>query len=122
MKTIDIVLIFPGEKTSAPRSPFSVMTLASWIRKNGFTVKIIDPRVQEIDWETIECAKLIGISSMTGPQLSAAVPLAKVIKSRIPETPIIWGGPHVSFFPEQSCQSEVVDYVVEGEGEPVIID
>ena len=121
-KSLDVLLIFPGEKTSAPRCPFSVMTLASWIRKNDYSVKIMDPRVEDIDWEAIESAKLIGISSMTGPQLSAAVPLAKSIKARVPGTPIVWGGPHVSFFPEQSCQSKVVDFVVEGEGEPVIIN
>ena len=121
-KFLDILLIYPGERTSAPRSPFAVMTLASWIRKKGYSVKIMDPRVEDINWQIIESAKLIGISSMTGPQLSAAVPLAKSIKARTPETPIIWGGPHVSFFPEQSCRSETVDYVVEGEGEPVIIN
>ncbi|MFQ5671477.1 MAG: B12-binding domain-containing radical SAM protein [Nitrospinales bacterium] len=121
-KPLDILLIYPGTKTDFPRTPFSIMTLASWIRKHGYSVKLMDERVEEIDWDLIGAAKLIGISSMTGPQLAAAVPLARTIKAREPDTPLIWGGPHVSFFPEQSCQSDVVDYVVEAEGEPVIIE
>lgn len=119
---LDILLIYPGVKTSSPRSPFSIMTLGSWIRKNGYTVQLMDQRVEDIDWSVVNSAKLIGISSMTGPQLAAAVPLARKIKERQPDTPLIWGGPHVSFFPEQSCRSPLVDYVVEAEGEPVIIE
>ena len=121
-KPLDILLIYPGVKCMRPKTPFSILVLASWIRKHGYSVKLMDPRVIEVDWGLVESAKLIGISSMTGSQLEEAVPLAKEIKMRVPETPVIWGGPHVSFFPEQSCQADYVDYVVEGEGEQVIIN
>lgn len=121
-KPLDILLIYPGPKSMRPKTPFSIMALGSWIKKHGYSVKLMDPRVEEVDWDLILSAKMIGISSMTGSQLAAAVPLAKEIKTRTPETPIIWGGPHVSFFPEKSCESDFVDYVVEAEGEPVIIE
>ncbi len=121
-KPVDILLIYPGPKSKRPKTPFSILALGSWIKKHGYSVKLLDQRVEDVDWDQIKSAKLIGISSMTGSQLSAAVPLAKEIKVIAPETPIIWGGPHVSFFPEKSCESDFVDYVVEAEGEPVIIE
>ena len=49
---------------------------------------------------------------MPGPQLVSAVPLAKAVKARFPDLPIIWGGNFGSLYPEPVLNAPYI----EGEG------
>ncbi|MFX0197548.1 MAG: B12-binding domain-containing radical SAM protein [Candidatus Hodarchaeota archaeon] len=57
---------------------------------------------------------LIGITLMTLNFFRART-LTKIIKERFPSIPIIWGGIHPTFHPEESI--EYADYICVGEGE-----
>ncbi|MFH1210762.1 MAG: radical SAM protein [archaeon] len=116
-----VLLIFPGNIENQPRLPFSILVLASHLRKKNIPVEVLDTRVQPYNNVNYDKYMLIGVSAKTGEQLSSAVKLCKYIKSKS-KTPIVWGGPHATFFPEQTCKSELVDFVVRSEGEETLYE
>jgi len=85
---------------------------------------VIDQRI-EPQWEAELLDELkkgplcVGISSMTGPQLRYALAASKLVKAHS-SAPVIWGGPHPSLMPEQTLRHELIDVVVEGEGEETL--
>lgn len=104
--------------------PLSLLSLVAPARKAGYDVRLIDQRV-EPRWEAelLDALKqgplCVGISSMTGPQLRHALAASALVK-RHSSAPVVWGGPHPSLMPEQTVGHELVDVVVEGEGEETL--
>jgi len=125
-KDVDVVLIYPKTGTdfgATVAPPHSVLTLAAPLHKKGYKVKIIDQRV-DLDWKGRLEGYLqkkpicVGISSMTGTQISFAIEAAKLVRDLTNgKIPIVWGGPHPSIIPEQTLQNEYVDAVCIGEGD-----
>ncbi len=116
-----VLLIFPGNKENKPRCPFSILVLASYLQKNHIEVKILDTRIKSYKNYNFEDYCLIGISAKTGEQVSSALEICKHIKNHT-KTPIVWGGPHATFFPEQTCESKYVDFVIRSEGEETLCE
>lgn len=117
-----VLLVYPGPKVKFPRLPMSCIVLAAYLRRANFAVEILDTRVDTFEgreWADYLC---IGISSMSGTQLKYAIQLAGKIKADAPDIPLIWGGAHVSFYPQESAVSPLVDYVVRGEGEETLLE
>ena len=124
---MDIVLFNP-----APRSgwqsqrrvelPLSLLSPATPLDRQGYRIKIIDefanPRWrQELLSALSQKPICFGVTSMTGPQILHALEGCKLVKSKYPDVPVIWGGVHVSLLPEQTLSNPYVDIVVMGEGE-----
>ena len=65
---------------------------------------------------------LIGMTVMPGPQLVAAVPLARALKERFPEIPIVWGGYFPSLYPNPVLRAPYVDFLVRGQGERTLVE
>jgi len=99
-----------------PRLPISVLALASYISSKGYECKIIDERLNKLGEAEVKRAGLVGMSTMSGAQLSCAIRTARMIRQIRPDVPIVWGGAHPTAFPEQTAQSDLVDCVVKGEG------
>jgi len=121
-KKCKILLIYPGPKAKFPRLPMSCIVLAAYLRQRNFDVEILDTRLDTTEgkrWSDYLC---IGISSMSGLQLKYAIGIARIIKSQAPKVPLVWGGAHVSFYPRESAESPLVDYVVRGEGEETLFE
>lgn len=99
--------------------PLSLLGLASLLEKD-YEIKIVDAPVDrdylEKVMNSIEGALCLGISTMTGYQISEGLEVAKAVKEKHPDIPIIWGGFHPTIFPEQTIQSDYVDIVVRGWG------
>lgn len=66
---------------------------------------------------TADAVSAIAMTVMPGPQLVAAVPLAKLLKARFPSLPIIWGGYFPSLYPKPVLRSSYVNWIVRGQGE-----
>lgn len=99
--------------------PYSLLTVAAALRPN-FDVTIIDENLPRRHNETlalIDSCCCVGISAMTGHQIANGLSFARLVRSRCPETPIIWGGAHATLFPEQMAQSADVDVVALGASE-----
>jgi len=94
--SLDILLIYPGERIVKPRLPMSVLALASHCIPKGYSCKVVDERVSDLDESDIRQASIIGISTMSGMQLKSAINTARRIKSLRPDAILVWGGAHPS--------------------------
>lgn len=123
----DIILIFPKTGFDVGASvapPHSLLTIAAPLKKAGYKIKIIDQRINPL-WKNELIGELksnpicVGISSMTGSQISFALEAARLVRqdAKSDKMPIVWGGPHPSILPENTLNSELVDIVVIGEGD-----
>ncbi|MDD5589872.1 MAG: radical SAM protein [Candidatus Portnoybacteria bacterium] len=97
-----------------------LLCLGSYLYKKGVPVKIIDCARQE-KWEKvfeeeIKDAAYLGFSVMT-TQIPSALRIAWWVKNFFPRVKLIWGGPHATFFPQETLESNLVDFVILNEGE-----
>lgn len=98
-----------------------ILLIGTLLKKNGYDVTIIDCAYEE---EYLEILKdhvstsnvlYVGMSVMT-TQIPFALEASKIIKRFNKDTPVIWGGPHPTLYPEQTLAGENVDIVVINEG------
>jgi radical SAM superfamily enzyme YgiQ (UPF0313 family) len=103
--------------------PLGLAYLASPLIKEGHQIKIID--ASSCEYSNDEVGEIlsefqpdiIGISSVTG-SAEESYALANYLKSRFEKTPIVYGGPHASCFPEMIFDNiPDLDLLVYGEGE-----
>jgi anaerobic magnesium-protoporphyrin IX monomethyl ester cyclase len=103
--------------------PLGILYIASYLRKNGHKVQVIDADIDNIKTEEIidQCNSIqptiIGITTST-LQLKAAYHLATTIKENFPNVCLVAGGSHPSAVPEDVLnECEAFDIIVVGEGE-----
>lgn len=109
--------------------PFPYLYIAPFLEKAGYTVRIIDARVDN-DWEQhlrheITDAICFGVTGMTGPDLKNAADACNIVREAQTNVPIVWGGHHAKQLPEQILEEGMADYVLTGPGEyalPNLID
>jgi radical SAM superfamily enzyme YgiQ (UPF0313 family) len=102
------------------RAPFprlGTILLATILRDRGYNTKVFIEDISKPDWKLLEDADMICISSITSTA-PRAYQIAKRFSSR--GTPVVMGGPHSTFMPEESLL--YADYVVRGEGEETLIE
>lgn len=120
----NIVLIYPQQGFSGNyvrHMPLSLLYAAAEVVKSGWDVRIIDTRVHE-DWRQRLADILkqgqtlcVGISVMSGRPIGHAMEIGRYAKSLAADVPVVWGGPHATFYPESILSDEwSCDYVVSG--------
>lgn len=107
--------------------PIAYLMLASALEEAGFTVSIIDERVEKRFYDLLvreikSGPYFIGFTSLTGPQITSNLRVCKMVRAIDPKIPIIWGGVHSSLLPETTIESPYIDIIVKGEGEETIIE
>jgi radical SAM superfamily enzyme YgiQ (UPF0313 family) len=106
---------------SAAKLPrIGVAIIATILNKNGFKVKTYCEDLTSIDFNEIKDADLVGISSITSTS-TRSYKLISEIKKINPEVPIVMGGAHPTFMPEEAMENGS-DFAVRGEGEKTIIE
>lgn len=120
----DIILIQPRtgkwDKVSF-RPPDSLLAVAAVPVSEGYSVKIIDTRI-ESDWKSLLKNYLkrrpicVGLTSMTGEQINFALEISAFVKANS-DVPVVWGGVHSSLMPEQTLVHPAIDYIIHGEGD-----
>lgn len=122
----DILLLQPKVSETEPwYAPTALMCLASYIEPE-FSVRIIDSRtnpnykrdiLEALDTSPI----LVGVSSMTGMQIKYGLELSKIVKEYNPRIPVVWGGVHPTYFPEQTLENPYIDFVIRFQGEEPLL-
>ena len=70
----DIVLVFPGKlKAPDPQVPLSLLHIASSLKQEGFTVRILDMRLEDYQHFQVGNPVFVGISCMSGLQIKYAL-------------------------------------------------
>ncbi len=109
------------------RSPDGLLTLAAIPKKDGYNIKILDLRLEK-DWKAAmkrELDKnplLVATTCMTGIQIKYALEASKFVKETNKDIPVIWGGIHPTFMPEQTLENKNIDIVVIDEGDLTFLD
>lgn len=126
----DIVLVQPAanrfDKVAA-RIPSGLLAIAVLPERAGYTVKIIDCRIEE-DWrgalkDAVDAKTLcVGITCSTGRMILGGLDVARAVRSIDPAVPIVWGGPHATLMARQTLESPLVDIVVMNEGDRVFME
>jgi radical SAM superfamily enzyme YgiQ (UPF0313 family) len=102
--------------------PLGVFYLASHVRQAGHLVRVIDGEAMGLSAADIASKMMefhpdiVGISSTT-VAFHRALEMAREAKSRIPDMPVVIGGPHVTAAIEDVMRHREFDIAVIGEGE-----
>lgn len=102
-------------RTPIPR--LGTILLATILKNMGYNTRVFIEDIAKPDWKLLEDADIICISSITSTAPRAYQIAEKFGRMGIP---VIMGGPHPTFMPEESLLYS--DYVVRGEGEETIVE
>src|SRR4030042_4302907 len=134
--SLDILLINPGgsrkriyqdlsKEFSAVDTPFWAILTAGYLRKEGFSVGVLDANAENIDYdETVvriqkAAPKYIAIicysqqANVCTPIMVGVGELCRKIKEKIPEKNLILTGWHPSALPERTLREETCDFVIQ---------
>lgn len=100
-----------------PIPRLGAVLLSTILRERGYEVKAFIEDVAEPDWSFIESSDLVCISTITSTAIKA-YELGKRLKAL--GIPIIMGGAHPTFLPDESLK--YADFVIRGEGEYSLVE
>lgn len=130
------MIVFVNPRVCRPanrRFPLSLMALGAALPE-GVHWDIVDGNRPDVDEfrdiaahvdaraGTHDPVRLVAMTVMPGPQLARAVPLAKRVKARYPDLPMVWGGFFPSLYPAPVLGAEYIDYMVKGQGERTLVE
>jgi len=140
----DLVLINPSSRTavyqglgtslSAIEPPVWAGLMATFVRRKGFEVIIIDAEAEELTVEqtiarVIELRSTLTAIVVYGHQpsastqnMTAASAVCTALKEAAPDQPILLVGGHVAALPEQTLRDEKADFACCGEGLLTLVD
>lgn len=129
---VNPLLVYPRRniwgKISSPGIPLGLLYLASFLRRAGHRVAVIDAHRENLPASRLAAAlpaskpDLIGLTSYTPGGPAEAYRIAALCKRRYGPVKVVAGGPHASAVPEEALATGVVDYVVRGEGEATLLE
>jgi len=138
MSSVDLVLIHPGDRNriyqslgedmSAIQPPIWAAMIATFIRRHGYSVSILDAEADNLDPE--EVANVIGYlnpklaavvvygnqPSASTQNMSAAGEICSSIRNHSGQVKTILIGGHVAALPGRTLREEETDFVADGEG------
>ncbi|MFH1642969.1 MAG: radical SAM protein [Nanoarchaeota archaeon] len=124
-KKTKVLLIKPKSYSLAITPPLGLGYLSGTLKKNGYSVTIIDCDLISKKKLIKEAERLkpdlIGITGMT-PDFPEIKNLAKLFRKISPKAKIIVGGIHVSVLPKESFIELKPDFIIIGEGEMTLLD
>ena len=141
---LDLVLIHPGSRTqiyqslgstlSAIEPPVWASLMATFVRRRGFSVQVLDAEAEELTPEqtatrVAEMNPLLTAVVVYGHQpsastqnMTAAGSICTAIKQEKAERKVLLVGGHVAALPERTLREEAADFVCYGEGPHTIIE
>lgn len=122
-----LLLVYPHMGLSGNfvrHAPLSLLYTSIEVIEAGYGVELLDNRLHLQDWKEVLAQKLadpsllaVGVSVMTGKPILNAIEVSEFAKEKRPDLPVIWGGPHPTFYPETPFTfTPACDYVISGYG------
>ena len=93
--------------------------IATLLEELGHNVRVFVEEIKEPDFGDLLNSDLVGFSSTTST-IPRAYRIADRLKRKRPDLPIVFGGPHVTFLPEEALEHG--DFCILGEGEESFLD
>ena len=107
-----------SRRLKSPTLPLGLLAIASYMKANGHTVKIVDLTIQS---ENIKRhirdfnPDVVGVTVHSTRSIQSAIKVSKIAKSL--NKPVVWGGFIPSVLTELCFKEDCVDFVVISEGE-----
>ena len=105
--------------------PLGLLYIAAYLEKYAnHEIKIIDAELEKLDYDSLASRiaaikpDVVGITAVT-MLLVDVLKTAGTVKKINKDIRVILGGPHAHLFPNETINSENIDYLVLGEGEEV---
>jgi len=121
MKQVDVLFINPISRENPPAYlPYGILLVAAYLRENGYEVKIYDRNADKTHPTKIlkkYNPRIVSFSVLTGPPINDAASVSRIVKKEMPDTPIVWGGLHPTFFGDHCLRENYIDYIIKSEGE-----
>jgi radical SAM superfamily enzyme YgiQ (UPF0313 family) len=121
-----VVLFFPSYYSDEAAPPLALIHLAAPLVDRGYEVRIVDSAVTADSVAAVlreaEGALAVGVSMVTGPMITQGVEVARAVRARHPQVPLVAGGWHASILPEQTLRAPYFDAVVKGQGEQTFLE
>jgi radical SAM superfamily enzyme YgiQ (UPF0313 family) len=124
----NVLLVYPVPSVSSPQksAPLSILHVGEALKlahvrgksDDTYNVRYFDERYDPLP--DLAWADVVGVSSMTGYQLTGAIRWLKAANQAGKRT--ILGGIHVTMQPEQCLAEDYVDSIVISEGEWAVLD
>ena len=121
-----ILLLQPQYDTHVVSPPLGLGSLASYLRREGHRVSLLDLNLTHMPQDQFEkhllelSPDLVGISAMSTGTV-AVRELISLINSRV-NTPVVVGGAEASALPEHTLRFTGADFVAVGEGEVTLAE
>lgn len=141
---VDLVLIHPGsrlriyqglgQRLSAIETPVWAGLMATFARRRGYAVAIVDAEADDLGPDetaarVLEMKPLLSVVVVYGHQPSASTQnmtvageICTALKERARDAVVMLVGGHVAALPERTLREEVADFVAGGEGLYTIVD
>ncbi|MBF0188344.1 MAG: radical SAM protein [Magnetococcales bacterium] len=109
-----------------PTEPLGLLYIAANLLKHGYSVRFIDFNAEGIALpEAISLIekiqpKILGISCLT-QEAYMVEELLKQVRHTLPQTPVVMGNVHSSYFFDYYLKNNLSDYVVHGDGEETMV-
>ncbi len=121
-----VILFYPDDKEGFAWHPFGYHILAPLLFEAGYEPVVIDQRVQK-NWhslllENLEETLWIGFSLISGVMIKHALEVAAIVKQSHNDIPVVLGGWHPTSLPKQTLEHSLVDYVVVGAGDNIVVE
>ncbi|GAB4390697.1 MAG: radical SAM protein [Thermodesulfovibrionales bacterium] len=98
-----------------PIPRLGAVLLSTILKERGYDVRAYIEDIAEPEWSFVENSDLVCISAITGTSIRAYKIADRLRKKGIP---VVMGGAHPSFCPEEALEHS--DYVVRGEGDETL--
>ena len=141
---LDAVLINPASRAqvyqvlgaglAAIEPPVWAGLMATYVRRRGHAVSIIDAEAEELTPEQV-AQRLVALKprlvavvvyghqpSASTQNMPAAGAICTAIKRRLPEQPVLLVGGHVAALPERTLEEEDADFACSGEGPVTLLE
>ncbi len=110
-----------GVRVAADLTPLELLQIATFPDREGYEVVLVDAMIHD-DYErrlieACDGALLFATSCILGFQIAHGVEVARKVRQRFPDLPILWGGWFPSVLPEPFLTEGIADAVGLGQGE-----
>ena len=123
MMRILLIVSDTGYYRSGLSNPLGVLSIATYLKKNGYEVKVYDRNVDRTKLEKIMKIynpDLVGVSVVSSRGLKDARKVSRTVKKF--GKPVLWGGQMPTMQTELCFDCRDIDYIVMGEGELTFLE
>ncbi|MFQ6130076.1 MAG: B12-binding domain-containing radical SAM protein [Candidatus Hadarchaeaceae archaeon] len=124
INTAKVVLYYPEMLTETKVPPYSLLYLASALRRRGHDTVLIDARFERDPLNKLnrECSDAAVVSISVGMNFQAMTALRASIVAKQNGCTVVWGGVYATFNHETLLKLPFLDCIVLGEGERSIVE